>query len=143
MPRQAKAYCIQWCRDRHSMPGGSGAQMPKRMNRTDLYALVWSTPLTALAPGFGITDVGLKNSCRKFDIPVPPRGYWARLRAGKPAAKVALPAGAAGMEGRSCRWWPQSPLVLSIYRRGDPGPLSEPVEPFEVLVDGSVARVGR
>ncbi|MCK1485080.1 hypothetical protein IVB25_20905 [Bradyrhizobium sp. 193] len=39
----------------------------------------------------------LKNTCTKFDIPVPPRGYWAKLQAGKPTAKAVLPARAPGM----------------------------------------------
>jgi hypothetical protein len=59
---------------------------------------------------FDISDVGLKNICKKFDIPVPARGYWAKLQAGKPATKVGLPARAAGMDdevvigGRNLHW---------------------------------------
>jgi hypothetical protein len=63
-----------------------------------------------VAPQFKISDVALKNTCRSFDIPVPPRGYWAKLQAGKPATKVALPSRAAGMNdevaigGRNPHW---------------------------------------
>jgi hypothetical protein len=63
------------------------------------------------APGqLHISSVALKNTCRKFDIPVPSRGYWAKLQAGKPTTKVALPARAAGMDdevvfgGRNYHW---------------------------------------
>jgi hypothetical protein len=59
-------------------------RMPQRMTRLALYELVWSGPLTVLGPQFAISDVALKNICRRFDIPVPRRGYWAKLRAGKP-----------------------------------------------------------
>lgn len=84
--------------------------MRKRMKRTELYDAVWSTPLAFLAPQFGISDVGLKNTCRRLNIPVPPRGYWAKLQAGKPTTKVALPPRAPGMDeevvaGGSNRHW--------------------------------------
>jgi hypothetical protein len=84
--------------------------MSQRMTRRQLYELVWSVPLTAVAPQFAISDVALKNTCRKFEIAVPPRGYWAKLRVGKRTTKVALPPRAAGMNdevvvnGRSLHW---------------------------------------
>lgn len=90
---------------------GTGLGLP--VNRTELYETVWLIPLTALAPRFGISDVALKNTCRKFNIPVPPRGYWAKLQAGKPAIKIALPPRAAGMDnevivgGRNRHWYRQ------------------------------------
>jgi hypothetical protein len=83
------------------------------MTRLALYERVWSEPLTFLAPQFGISDVALKNTCRKFDIPVPLRGYWAKLRAGKRTTKVALPPRAPGMQdevvvgGRNRHWYGQ------------------------------------
>ena len=64
-----------------SCGGHMGAEMRQRMSRLQLYNLVWAAPVTGLAPQYGISDVALKNTCRKFDIPVPPRGYWARLQA--------------------------------------------------------------
>ena|ERR1700682_4517303 len=69
------------------------------MTLGQLFELVWSSaPLTAVAPQFKISDVALKKTCTRFDIPVPERGYSARLRAGKPTTQVALPASAAGMD---------------------------------------------
>ena len=68
------------------------------MTRLTLFERVWSGPLTVLAPQFAISDVALKNSCRRFGIPVSPRGYWAKLQAGKPTTKIALPPRAAGMD---------------------------------------------
>jgi hypothetical protein len=29
--------------------------------------------------------------CTRLEIPVPPRGYWAKLAAGKPAFEIPLP----------------------------------------------------
>lgn len=58
--------------------------------REELYDLVWSTPLKNLAPQYNVSDVGLAKACRKAGIPLPPRGYWEKLRLGKPVVKAAL-----------------------------------------------------
>jgi hypothetical protein len=36
-----------------------------------------------LAPEYGVSDVALARTCRKLQIPMPGRGYWAKLAAGK------------------------------------------------------------
>lgn len=54
-----------------------------KVTRSKLYAMVWSKPMTRLAKEFDISDVGLAKACRKNDIPLPPRGYWAKLEAGQ------------------------------------------------------------
>ena len=61
------------------------------MKRTELYELVWSKPMTKLGVELGISDVGLAKACRRHAIPVPPRGYWAKLQAGKGTPRIALP----------------------------------------------------
>lgn len=68
-----------------------------RVTRARLYDLVWSNPLTQLAEQSTVSVPTLKSTCTKFDIPLPPRGYWAKLQAGKPTAKALLPARAPGM----------------------------------------------
>lgn len=65
--------------------------------RKELYDLVWAEPRTILSEKFGISDVALSKICRKKDIPVPQRGYWAKKDAGKPAIKIALPPRFPGM----------------------------------------------
>jgi hypothetical protein len=58
-----------------------------------------------------VSDVALKNTCKKRDIPVPPRGYWAKLQAGKRTAKIALSPRGPSMDdevnvgGRSRYWY--------------------------------------
>jgi hypothetical protein len=59
--------------------------------RKELYDLVWSQPMRAVAASIGISDVALAKHCKKADIPVPNRGYWARKQAGKPTIQTALP----------------------------------------------------
>ena len=58
------------------------------VTREDLYAQVWSQPMRTLAKSMGISDVALAKRCKSANIPVPPRGWWARKEAGK-AVKVA------------------------------------------------------
>lgn len=58
-----------------------GAPMAKTFTRKELYELVWSTPMKTLAASFGLSDVGLAKACRKADIPLPERGYWATPQA--------------------------------------------------------------
>lgn len=49
-----------------------------RLNREELYEQVWSMPMTKLARQYEISDVGLAKICKKLEIPVPGRGYWAK-----------------------------------------------------------------
>jgi hypothetical protein len=61
------------------------------MTREQLYELVWSEPMADLAKRLGISDVGLAKQCRRANVPHPPRGYWAKLDAGKPVERLRLP----------------------------------------------------
>jgi hypothetical protein len=56
---------------------------PLSVSREDLYELVWSKSMRELAKDFGISDVALAKRCRRLGIPVPGRGYWARVDAGQ------------------------------------------------------------
>lgn len=68
--------------------------------RQQLYDLVWSGPITTLAKSLTISDVGLAKACRRGDIPLPPRGYWAKLNAGKRVVRPQLPLRAPGASDR-------------------------------------------
>jgi hypothetical protein len=61
------------------------------LSREELYDMVWTTPLTKLAPEFGLSDKGLAKKCIKHKIPTPSLGYWAKVKSGKKALKVHLP----------------------------------------------------
>src|ERR1035437_8584865 len=61
------------------------------VNRETLYRVAWETPMSALAERYGISDVALAKICRKLKVPVPPRGYWARIRNGQRVTKPKLP----------------------------------------------------
>lgn len=58
-------------------------QQPRIITRRDLYDLVWSKPMSTLAIEFGMSDRGRAKVCGRHRIPVPPRGYWAKVAAGE------------------------------------------------------------
>jgi hypothetical protein len=62
-----------------------------RLTRQELYEEVWLRPAISLAEEFGISGRGLGKICSRFEIPVPPRGYWAKLAAGKRVTRIPLP----------------------------------------------------
>lgn len=62
------------------------------MKRSELHEKVWTTPVTKLAKELGISDVGLAKACRRHAIPLPPRGYWAKCKAGQNPPRLPLPA---------------------------------------------------
>ena len=57
----------------------------------ELYELVWREPAIKVAERFGITGTGLRKICDKHDIPVPPRGHWAKVAANKKVTRPRLP----------------------------------------------------
>ncbi|MFO7860600.1 MAG: hypothetical protein R6U41_05185, partial [Desulfosalsimonas sp.] len=63
----------------------------KTISRLELYKRVWETPVTRLAKEYGLSDVGFAKICKKYNIPRPPRGYWAQKAAGQRMAKEPLP----------------------------------------------------
>lgn len=65
--------------------------MEQRFRRQELHDLVWSEPLANLAPRFGMSDVALTKICKRHGIPIPGRGHWAKLKAGKPSPRFPLP----------------------------------------------------
>ena len=62
------------------------------MTRSELYTLVWAEPVSTVGPRLGLSSAGLAKLCGRHDIPIPTRGFWARLAAGQTPARQALPA---------------------------------------------------
>jgi len=60
-------------------------------NRDELYAEIWEAPAIKVAAKYGISSVMLGKVCRKLQIPLPGRGYWAKKEFGKPVNKIPLP----------------------------------------------------
>lgn len=57
--------------------------MWEQVDRDKLFAEVWAEPMQSVAKRYGLSDVGLKKLCSRLQIPTPPRGHWAKLKAGK------------------------------------------------------------
>ena len=55
----------------------------RSVGRSDLYDMVWQRPISQIAPELGISGPGLAKLCERHGIPVPERGYWAKLQSGK------------------------------------------------------------
>ena len=67
-------------------------EIEKSVDREMLYSEVWAEPVSIVATRYGLTDVGLAKACRALAIPLPTRGYWAKVKAGRVMERVPLPA---------------------------------------------------
>jgi hypothetical protein len=58
--------------------------------RQSLFDEVWEQPMLTLAERYRLSDVGLRKICVALEIPLPPRGYWARAEARRRNKKPTL-----------------------------------------------------
>ncbi len=91
--------------------------------------------MKTLAVEFKISDVGLAKVCRANDIPLPPRGYWAKVEAGKPVSRLRLPKRGIGMSdivtiggNGAHRYNEYDDLITRDL--GSPPTFSEPIESY-------------
>ena len=80
------------------------AQSEKNIyNRETLYREVWEQPFSKVALKYGVSDVMIHKACNALNVPVPPRGYWAKIQAGQTVAKEPLPEtiGKTALDGRN------------------------------------------
>jgi len=61
------------------------------LDRDKLYEEVWAEPMTKVSKRYEISDVALAKVCRKLEVPVPQRGYWARAAHGQKPKQHPLP----------------------------------------------------
>ncbi len=59
-----------------------------RYDREKLYEEVWKEPVSVVSKRYGVSDTALAKACRRLNVPLPPRGYWAKIRA---AVSVSIP----------------------------------------------------
>jgi len=61
----------------------------------DLIGFVWSAPMRDLAARLQMTEAGFRKLLSERAVPVPPQGYWAKIRAGRlvPPPPAARPRG--------------------------------------------------
>lgn len=53
------------------------------ISAAELEELVWQMPTTRVAELFSVSDKAIEKRCKRLGISKPPRGYWARVYAGK------------------------------------------------------------
>jgi len=58
--------------------------------REQLYNEIWAEPVSIVAKRYGISDAALRKRCKKMNIPLPPRGYWEKIKSGQKIEKPAL-----------------------------------------------------
>ncbi|MDI9412984.1 MAG: hypothetical protein QM401_05365 [Bacillota bacterium] len=68
-----------------------GGQVYNIYERETLYKEIWAAPVTEIAKRYQVSDVAINKVCKSLNIPRPPRGYWAKVRAGKPVSIKPLP----------------------------------------------------
>lgn len=61
-----------------------------KYEREALYQEIWAEPVSTVSKRYGVSDVALRKVCKALDIPMPPRGYWARVAAGQKIERPAL-----------------------------------------------------
>lgn len=80
------------------------------LSRKGLYDLIWSKPLSKLTEEYALSNDGIKKICKQFDIPIPDRSYWAKLKFNKPVKKVELNPIFGGVDK----------IILTIREEGNP-----------------------
>lgn len=88
------APAVHWMFRQSSSPQAKKEAMSWKkttFERKKLFDEIWATPVSKLAMGYELSGVGLRKICLALDVPLPPRGYWQKLAAGKKIPKPALP----------------------------------------------------
>jgi len=77
------------------------SERTKIYEREKLYEEVWKEPVLVVADRYGVSNVALAKACRKLAVPLPPRGYWARIKGRTKATHVSAPAALRELGGKS------------------------------------------
>ena len=107
--------------------GKASAHVSRRkrdLTREQLYDLVWSKAMRLIAKDLGKSDVAVAKTCRQAAVPVPPRGYWNRVQAGKRVVRAKLPPRFPGASNEVRLKHPDYPDAVS----DEPPSFAEPVE---------------
>ena len=66
------------------------AELIRVYERTRLYEEVWARPVRTVARGYGVSDVALAKICKRLQVPLPGRGYWASSEEKRARRRVPL-----------------------------------------------------
>jgi hypothetical protein len=99
--RQLRQH-LAFCERQLARPGGSqnasqhsaaktSPATPRRLltrdDRWRVFDGVWSKPIAKVARRYGMPAVELLQACKELEIPMPPRGYWTKKKAGQPVPR--------------------------------------------------------
>jgi len=84
------------------------------LTREQLYQLVWSKPMQHVAKDYGVSDRAMAKLCARNQVPVPPRGYWAKKSSGQKVVRPPLPA---FVEKKKPKPEPQEPEVQKSAKK--------------------------
>jgi hypothetical protein len=98
--RQLRQY-LAFCERRLARVGGgpqasqqsaptsrlTSRQILTRDDRWRVFDAVWSKPIAKVARRYGMPAVELRRACKELEIPMPPRGYWVKKKAGQPVPR--------------------------------------------------------
>lgn len=62
-----------------------------KFTRKELYDLVWSMSIRAIAAKYTISESEIKATCKDYNIPTPLNGHWSKLEFNKPVTIIPLP----------------------------------------------------
>ena len=102
-------------------------------DRETLYEEVWAQPLTVVAMRYGVSDVALIKRCKRMSVPVPGRGYWAKVRAGQTPRKAQLP------QLRPDGWIPLGPVPLTESELAEREAIYHAIAESKRALDGATA----
>jgi hypothetical protein len=70
-----REYCSQECCKK--------SQRRFEIKKEELEKLLWEIPTTQIAKMFGVSGKAVEKRAKKYGLSKPPRGYWAKKKAGK------------------------------------------------------------
>jgi len=80
-----KPFITTKCENKRFCSKSCARSIPKRFEvpKDKLNELLWKYPTTHIAKMFGVSDKAIEKRAKKLGLSKPPRGYWAKLNAGK------------------------------------------------------------
>jgi hypothetical protein len=110
--------------------------------RQELYDIVWTEPVSKVARGYGISDVAFRKTCDRVQVPVPERGYWAKLRFGKEVRRTPLLPRGPGMSDKVYvgsfrnRWYGRGEDRPEPFKDGEPPAFPDDIGELALAVRG-------
>lgn len=69
----------------------------REINREQLYAEIWRTPMSKLAANWDVPIAGIVKACQQMNVPRPGSGHWQLVKRGWQVDRDALPPATAAM----------------------------------------------